>query len=106
MSAYCASISASGGATCGPGHFTFRFGADVNRAVDLSRDVAVTLSGHIHRHQVLRPAGQPAVIYAGWVWRTSFAEAAETKGFIERHLTRSGLGPFEFRLLPATPMVS
>jgi exonuclease SbcD len=94
------------GATCGPGHFTFRFGADVIRAVDLPQDVAVTLSGHIHRHQVLRPAGRPPVIYAGSVERTSFAEAPETKGFIVLHLTRSGLGRFEFRPLPARPMVS
>jgi DNA repair exonuclease SbcCD nuclease subunit len=69
------------GATCGPGNFTFRFGADVIRSADLPRNVAVTLSGHIHRHQVLRPAGRPPVIYAGSVERTSFAEAPEVKGF-------------------------
>ncbi len=94
------------GATCGPGNFTFRSGADVIRAADLPPDVAVTLSGHIHRHQVLRPAGRAPVIYAGSVERTSFAEAPETKGFIVLHLTRSGLGGFEFRPLPARPMVS
>jgi DNA repair exonuclease SbcCD nuclease subunit len=94
------------GATCGPGDFTFRFGADVIRAGDLPPDVAVTLSGHIHRHQVLRPPGGPTVIYAGSVERTSFAEAAEPKGFVVLRLTRSGLGPFEFRPLPARPMVT
>jgi exonuclease SbcD len=94
------------GATCGPGNFTFRFGADVIRTADLPRDVAVTLSGHIHRHQVLRPAGRPPVIYAGSVERASFAEAPETKGFMVLQLTRSGLGPFEFRPLPARPMVA
>jgi DNA repair exonuclease SbcCD nuclease subunit len=93
------------GATCGPGNFTFRFGADVIRAADLSRDVAVTLSGHIHRHQVLRPVGRPVVIYAGSIERTSFAEAPETKGFVLVQLMRSGLGEFEFRPLPARPMV-
>ena len=93
-------------ATCGPGNFTFRFGADVIRTIDLPRDVAVTLSGHIHRHQVLRPAGRPPVIYAGSIERTSFAEAAETKGFVLLQLTRSGLGPLEFRPLPARPMVT
>jgi exonuclease SbcD len=94
------------GATCGPGNFTFRFGADVIRTADLPTDVAVTLSGHIHRHQVLRPVGRPPVIYAGSVERTSFAEAPETKGFVVLQLTPSGLGSFEFRPLPARPMVA
>lgn len=94
------------GATCGPGNFTFRFGPDVIRSTDLPGDVAVTLSGHIHRHQVLRPVGGPPVIYAGSVERTSFAEAPETKGFMVLQLTRYGLGPFEFRPLPARPMVT
>ncbi len=94
------------GATCGPGNFTFRFAPDVIRAGDLPRDVAVTLSGHIHRHQVLRPAGRAPVIYAGSVERTSFAEAPETKGYVVLELTRSGLGAFEFRPLPARPMVT
>ena len=94
------------GATCGPGNFTFRGGADVIPAADLPLDVAVTLSGHIHRHQVLRPPGRTPVIYAGSVERTSFAEAPETKGFVVLRLTRSGLGGFEFRPLPARPMVT
>ena len=94
------------GATCGPGNFTFRAGSDVIAAADVPRDVAVTLSGHIHRHQVLRPAGGSPVIYAGSVERTSFAEAPETKGFVVLELTRSGLGGFEFRPLPARPMVT
>jgi len=94
------------GATCGPGNFTFRFGADVIRSADLPTDVAVTLSGHIHRHQVLRPLAKPPVIYSGSVERTSFAEAPETKGFVVLHLTQSGLGSFEFRPLPARPMVA
>jgi DNA repair exonuclease SbcCD nuclease subunit len=93
------------GATCGPGNFTFRSGADVIRTADLPRDAAVTLSGHIHRHQVLRPAGRAPVIYAGSVERTSFAEAPETKGYVVLELTRSGLGAVEFHPLPARPMV-
>ncbi len=94
------------GATCGPGDFTFRSGPDVIRPADLPRDVAVTLTGHIHRHQVLRQAGRPPVIYAGSIERTSFAEAPETKGYVVLELTRSGLGGFEFRPLPARPMVT
>jgi DNA repair exonuclease SbcCD nuclease subunit len=93
------------GATCGPGDFTFRSGDDVIRTADLPANVAVTLTGHIHRHQVLKPAGRSPVIYAGSVERTSFAEARETKGFVVLELTRSGLGTFEFRPLPARPMV-
>jgi DNA repair exonuclease SbcCD nuclease subunit len=94
------------GATCGPGNFTFRTGADVIRTADLPRDAAVTLSGHIHRHQVLRPPGRSPVIYAGSIERTSFAEAPETKGYVVLELTRSGLGAFEFRPLPARPMMT
>jgi len=94
------------GATCGPGHFTFRDGPDVIRCADLPRDVAAVLSGHIHRHQVLRPSGCAPVIYSGSIERTSFAEAPETKGFVLLTFTRSGLDGFEFRPLPARPMVT
>jgi exonuclease SbcD len=94
------------GATCGPGDFTFRSGADVIRIGDLPPDVAVTLSGHIHRHQVLRTTGRPPVIYAGSVERTSFAEAPETKGAVLLQLAPTGLAGFEFRPLPARPMIT
>lgn len=94
------------GATCGPGNFTFRFGPDVVRTADLPRNVVVTLSGHIHRHQVLQPVGGSPIIYAGSIERTSFAEAPETKGFVVLELARSGLRAFEFRPLPARPMVT
>ena len=94
------------GATCGPGNFTFRLGADVIRAADVPRDAAVVLSGHIHRHQVLQLPDRPPVIYAGSVERTSFAEAPETKGFVVLHLTGAGLDRFEFRPLPARAMVT
>lgn len=93
-------------ATCGPGNFTFRFGPDVIRAADLPRDVAVILSGHIHRHQVLQQVGVPPIIYAGSIERTSFAEARETKGFVVLELARSGLGSFDFRPLPTRAMVT
>jgi DNA repair exonuclease SbcCD nuclease subunit len=92
------------GATCGPGAYVFRFGDEVIRARDLPRNVAVTLCGHIHRHQVVRPRGGPPVVYAGSTERTSFAEASETKGYVVLELTRSGLGPVEFRPLDTRPM--
>ncbi|HEU4382618.1 MAG TPA: metallophosphoesterase [Anaeromyxobacteraceae bacterium] len=93
------------GATCGPGDFTFRAGSEVIRAAELPRDVAVVLCGHIHRYQVLRPAGGPEVVYAGSVERTSFAEAGETKGVVALDLSPDGVAALEFRPLPARPMV-
>ncbi|MGE5360362.1 MAG: metallophosphoesterase family protein [Bacteroidales bacterium] len=94
------------GATCGPGAFAFRFGPDVIRATDLPRGLAVTLSGHIHRHQVLTPVNRCPVIYAGSIERTSFAEEGETKGYVMLELARSGLERVEFNELPARPMVT
>jgi DNA repair exonuclease SbcCD nuclease subunit len=93
------------GATCGPGDFTFRDGSDVIRRADLPRDFAAVLSGHVHRHQVLRAGGGPPVIYAGSVERTSFAEAGEEKGAVLLELSPAGLASVEFRPLPARPMV-
>ncbi len=92
------------GATCGPGDFTFTDGEEVIRAVDLPRDVAVVLCGHIHRHQVLRAPGRPEVVYAGSVERTSFAEAGETKGVVRLDLSPGGVAGLSFRPLPTRPM--
>jgi DNA repair exonuclease SbcCD nuclease subunit len=102
------------GASCGPSPgFTFRDGEDVVRASDLPREVAVVLSGHVHRHQVLRRdlRGRPLpapVAYAGSVERTSFAERDETKGFVIATVGPGGRGgrldACEFRPLPARPM--
>lgn len=99
------------GAVCGPppGH-VFRDAEDVIAARDLPRAAAVVLSGHIHRHQVLRRdlAGRPLpapVVYAGSVERTSFAERDETKGYVT--LTIAAAGSVErctFHPLPARPM--
>lgn len=94
------------GSTCGPGHFVFRSGPEVIRAADLPRDVAVTLCGHIHRHQVLHPPGTAPVIYSGSTERTSFAEASETKGYVIVDLSRRGLESFAFTPLPVRPMVT
>lgn len=92
------------GARCGPGDHQFTNGDDVVRRAELPRDFAAVLSGHIHRHQVL-PAGEgPAVVYAGSVERTSFAEAGEPKGAVLLELGRRGIASLEFRPLPARPM--
>jgi DNA repair exonuclease SbcCD nuclease subunit len=104
------------GAVCGPppGH-TFTDADDVVRAADLPGDVAVVLSGHIHRHQVLRRdlRGRtlPApVVYAGSVERTSFAEREETKGFVLLAIGAGGAGGrlagLAFRPLPSRPMLA
>jgi DNA repair exonuclease SbcCD nuclease subunit len=93
-------------ATCGPGEFTFKTGDDVIRTDELPPDFAVTLSGHIHRAQVLRPPERGPVVYAGSVERTSFAEAPETKGYVVLELSRHGAERIEFRPLPARPMLT
>jgi len=75
------------GARVGPSGYVFRAGDDVVRASDLPGNVNAILSGHIHRHQVLRNdlAGRPLpapVVYSGSTERTSFAEVDETKGVV------------------------
>lgn len=101
------------GATVGPGDFTFTTAADVIRARDMPSEFAATLSGHIHRHQVLttdlerRAIGTP-LLYPGSIERTSFAEIDEPKGFM---IVRLGTSEgdhdvrWEFRPLPARPMI-
>jgi DNA repair exonuclease SbcCD nuclease subunit len=100
------------GAGCGPPPgYTFRDGHDVVAAHDLPGGVAAVLSGHVHRHQVLRRdlRGRPLpapVVYAGSVERTSFAERDETKGFVLAGIAAGDrLARVEFRPLPARPML-
>jgi DNA repair exonuclease SbcCD nuclease subunit len=75
------------GATVGPSDYTFRNAPDVIRCRDLPGGFAAVLSGHIHRHQILRrdlrgrTLATP-VYYPGSVERTAFAEAGEEKGFL------------------------
>jgi DNA repair exonuclease SbcCD nuclease subunit len=103
------------GATVGPGRFTFRSGPDVIPGRLVPRHFAAVLSGHIHRHQVLREelCGKPLsspVLYPGSLERTSFAERCEAKGYLILDLRPSpgGRGALErctFVELPARPMV-
>jgi len=75
------------GAQVGQGDFTFRNAPDVIRCADLPPHFAAVLSGHIHRHQILRrdlvgiPLPTP-VLYPGSLERTAFAEMGEVKGFM------------------------
>src|SRR5688572_10958998 len=101
------------GATVGPANYMFTTAADVIRASDLPHGFAATLSGHIHRHQVLttdlRGRSLPApVMYPGSIERTSIAEADEEKGFMIVEL-RCGDDhvqvDWQFHKLPARPLV-
>jgi DNA repair exonuclease SbcCD nuclease subunit len=102
------------GATVGPSNYTFRKASDVVRFSDLPARFAAVLSGHIHRHQVLRHdlSGKEMptpVLYPGSVERTAFAEKDENKGFLLLTLRGSGEGGelecCEFVPLPARPML-
>jgi DNA repair exonuclease SbcCD nuclease subunit len=99
----------------GPTDYTFRTAADVIRATDLPSGLTALLSGHIHRHQVLktdlrgRPLAAP-VLYPGSIERTSFAEKDEPKGYLRvrigtRGPVRGRLLGWSFHELPARPMV-
>lgn len=98
------------GATVGPGNFTFRYAADVVRHHDVPVGFAAVLSGHIHRHQILtqdlngRSVAVP-VVYPGSVERTAFAEIDEPKGYLAGEITDASTVDWEFRVLPARPMV-
>jgi DNA repair exonuclease SbcCD nuclease subunit len=98
------------GATVGPGNFTFTTAADVIRARDVPSAFAAVLSGHIHRHQVLtrdlngHSLAAP-VLYPGSVERTSVAEIGEPKGFLIVRLGNDSEVDWDFRRLPARPMV-
>jgi len=102
------------GATVGPADYTFRGASDVIRCSDLPTDFAAVLSGHIHRHQVLRRdlLGRPLhtpVLYPGSVERTAFAEMGEEKGFMVLEFEPGGQGGrlvrHDFVSLPARPML-
>ncbi|MGD2120584.1 MAG: DNA repair exonuclease [Gemmatimonadota bacterium] len=102
------------GATVGPSDFTFRNADDVIRCTDLPSGFAAILSGHIHRHQILRHdlrgrALQTPVLYPGSVERTAFAESEEEKGYVlvdvEPDQEGGRLGSHQFVPLPARPML-
>ncbi len=87
------------GGACGPAGYVFRAGPDVVRRADLPAGAAAVLSGHLHRHQVLRGPG-PAVVYAGATERTSRAEAGEVKGACLLTFDAGGLVGVEHRPHP------
>jgi DNA repair exonuclease SbcCD nuclease subunit len=103
------------GAVVGPADYTFRSAPDVIRCVDLPTGFAAVLSGHIHRHQVLRRdlqgrALSTPVFYPGSVERTAFAEMDEEKGYVLMEAAPGAQGGrvvrHEFVRLSARPMVA
>lgn len=104
------------GAVVGPSDYMFRSANDVVRMFDVPADCSAVLAGHIHRHQVLtkdlRGRDVPApVLYPGSIERTSFAEMDEPKGYLILEVGTDGsqggaLKRWEFRQLPARPMIS
>lgn len=102
------------GATVGPSDYTFRTAPDVIKCSDIPPGFAAVVSGHIHRHQVLREdlKGRtlPApVVYPGSVERTAFAEKDEEKGYSILGCRPNDNGGFlarhDFIPLPTRPMV-
>ena len=103
------------GARVGPVDYTFRSGPDVIRAADLPSGLTALLSGHIHRHQVLKNdlRGRPLkcpVLYPGSIERTSFAEKDEPKGYLRiqlgtRGAVRGRLLGWSFKELPTRSMI-
>ena len=97
------------GARVGPSGYQFRSGGETIRCRDLPAEYDSILSGHIHRHQVLktdltdRPLAAP-VYYPGSTERTSFAEAVEEKGYLQISMFPGLVA--EFAPLPARPMVT
>jgi exonuclease SbcD len=103
------------GAVVGPSNYVFRYDKDTIRASDIPENLAAVLSGHIHRHQVLkrdlrgRPFPAP-VFYPGSIERTSFAEKDEKKGYLILALSTDGprkgrLTNWRFHDLPTRPML-
>jgi len=90
------------------GDYCFSDAEDVIAGDDIPASIAALLSGHIHRHQVLRQWTCP-VIYGGSTERTAFAEARETKGCYVLTVEPGGRGgrvrDVEFRPLRSRPMV-
>ena len=98
------------GATVGPANYMFTTAADVIRTSDIPIGFAALLSGHIHRHQVLktdlRGRALPApVLYPGSIERTSIAEADEEKGFMIVEVSLEKAVDWRFHPLPARPLV-
>jgi exonuclease SbcD len=101
------------GATVGPNDFTFTTAPDVIRGAEIPSALACVLSGHIHRHQVLREdlrgrSLAAPVLYPGSIERTSLAEKDEAKGYMTVDVSTEEAAPgpsWSFHRLYARPML-
>ncbi len=99
------------GAQVGVQNYTFRYNSDVIKGNDLPPEFTATLTGHIHRAQVLSYdlQGNPLpcpVFYPGSIERTDFAEMNEQKGYYILKIDPQLTPPlsYEFIELPTRPM--
>ena len=90
------------GAQVGPRDFTFHRGSDVLRLEDIPANIDLTLSGHVHRHQLL--GHRRGVLYPGSTERTSFTEEDETKGYVMLSLGGAEGVQWRFHSLATPPM--
>ena len=96
------------GAQVGLHNYTFRSNSDVIKVKDLTDDYVCYLSGHIHRHQIIRnPRNNVPYIYPGSIERTSFQEAREMKGYSKLRFIKEKdkyIIQHKFIELPARPL--
>lgn len=92
------------GATVGPVGYVFRVAPDVIPGYAIPPGFAAVLSGHIHRHQVLRKdlrghALAAPVFYPGSTERTSTAERFEAKGYVTMTIAGGRVSAWTFHQL-------
>lgn len=81
-------------AVCGPANYRFaRKDPDVVPRETVPSEFDYVAAGHIHRHQLLRPATRlkPRIVYAGSPDRITFAEKDEPKGCVLIEQVSDGL---------------
>lgn len=88
------------GCEFGPHRFRFTERQGALRLTDLSKDIDLIVTGHIHKAQKL---GADLVIYPGSTERTSFVEIIEPKGYLMINIEDRYIS-VEFRELPSIPM--
>ncbi len=96
------------GAQVGRQNYTFRYNKDVIKLEDLTNDYVCYLSGHIHRHQIIRNTiNNVPFIYPGSIERTSFQESDEVKGYCQLSFSETEMKydmEYKFIELDSRPM--
>jgi len=88
------------GASFGPHNHIFTNRSDTLQTHNLSKNIKVVISGHIHRAQKLQ---NNKVFYPGSIERTSFMEVVETKGYLKIEIEDDFLA-IDFCEIPSIPM--